>query len=49
MRDTDAIVEQVKTEFLNRILDLPNSEVQIVLEDLIQYFGDALEKVQEAR
>lgn len=45
----EALAERVKSSFLTEILDLSNSEVEIVLEYLIQYFEESLERVRGAR
>jgi len=45
----EQLAERVKVAFLNEIIDLSNSEVEIVLDYLIQYFEESVERIRSAR
>lgn len=45
----DELAEQVKTYFLSRIMELSNSEVEHVCEQLRDYFDESVERVRAVR
>jgi hypothetical protein len=43
----DGVTERIKTHFLKEIMELTDGEVEVVIDMLIRYFEESLERVRE--